>query len=695
MKCQQHLFFFIVGLYPYNINVANSFISIDFVIFVLMNSIYFLVYLFPLLIFLLTLVSAIFMSAHQSKKLVKTVEYTALVASFFALLTTSVQLFEVFDTGKNIVNSFSWASTGTREINILIKIDSLTAFFQFAVSLIVFAVHIYSLAYIKSKKRFYYGILGLFVFAMQLLLAQDNLVLFFVFWELIGVASFLFIDFDKTKSSARASVKAFLLNRVGDVGLLIAIALLFNYSLAISELKTLFVSLPNSTKYIVSIGILMAALVKSGQFPFSTWLSDAMEAPTSISALLHAATMVAAGIYLLVRMEFIFEEVQWIAEILIWLALFSTIFSALTAYFTTNLKKELAASTVSQLGFMAIAIGVGAWQAAILHLFTHAFFKATLFLGAGFLIEKNASKEMGEMGKNNYKKLPLFFIFYGLALAALVGLPLTSGFLSKEWILKETLANHFLAGIGLFLATFLTAFYGGRQLQPLFFNDKDNSSTKKMSKKWLWYLPFMLLFIGSFWFAFSFHPLKPHESYWIIYFPKLFSDAPAYFKTWLPILAILLTLLGLVLGFSKKLNDKLTQIKTLSSIKNYFLWQDNFFVFLFWKPITHTAFFTAQSVSKNELSSTPKSYFYVGFVLSFLDRKLDILIDIFSKTIVVLGYFMAWIDKYVVDFVTHFTTFIIKYAGKYLKDVQNGKVQSYVLILIAVLVLILFYLAIQ
>lgn len=670
-----------------------------------MNPIYFLVYLFPLLPFLFALLNFIFFSkTDKDNFLKKSIEYFALGFSFFALLATSAQLFEIFNTGKTISDSFLWTNTGTREINILIKIDSLTAFFQFSVSLIVFAVHIYSLVYIKKKKTFYYGILGLFVFAMQFLLAQDNLILFFVFWELIGLASFLLIDFDKTESSARASTKAFLLNRIGDVGLLVAIALLFNYSLSISELKTLFVSIPYSTKVIISIGILLAAFVKSGQFPFSTWLFDAMEAPTSISALLHAATMVAAGIYLLIRMEFVFQEVKIIAEILVWIALFSSIFSALTAYFTTNLKKELAASTVSQLGFMAIAVGVGAWQAAVLHLFTHAFFKATLFLGAGFFIEKNNSKEMEEMGKNNYKKLPILFILYGFALAALVGFPLTSGFLSKEWILKETLSNHFVIGIGLFLATFLTAFYGGRQLQPLFFNVEDSLTSLRalpfqtihkqnsISKKWLWYLPLAFLFMGSFWFTFSLHPLKPDESYWIKYLPKLLSNPPHHFKIWLPVLATFLTSLGLVLGFSKKLNKKLIEIKLLSNIRYYFLWQDRFFILFFWQPITQTAFLTAHNPSLISTQKFARFWITIAGILSIFDRKLDSFIDNFSKLIVVLGHFLAWIDKYIVDFVTHFVAFSINYAGKNLKNLQNGKVQFYILIVISVLILALIYL---
>ncbi|WP_375559026.1 NADH-quinone oxidoreductase subunit L [Bernardetia sp. OM2101] len=660
-----------------------------------MNSIYFLVYLFPLLSFLVALLSAVFFPKMKEDTVSKkSIEYAALGFSFFALLATSTQLFEVFNTGQPLSDSFLWTNTGTREINISIKIDSLTAFFQFSISLIVFAVHIYSLAYIKKKKTFYYGILGLFVFAMQFLLAQDNLILFFVFWELMGLASFLLIDFDKTEKSSRASTKAFLLNRIGDVGLLVAIALLFNYSLSISELKTTFVSIPYFTKVIISIGILLAALVKSGQFPFSTWLFDAMEAPTSISALLHAATMVAAGIYLLIRMEFVFEEVKIIAEILVWLALFSAVFSALTAYFTTNLKQQLAASTVSQLGFMAIAVGVGAWQAAVLHLFTHAFFKATLFLGAGFLIEKNGTKQMSEMGKDNYKKLPFFFLIYAFALAALVGIPFTSGFLSKEWILKETVENHFFIGIGLFVATFLTAFYGGRQLQPLFFNKEESnkSNGNNFSKKWLWYLPLVLLFGGSFWFVFSFHPLKPDESYWLKNLPKLFSNAPNQFKIWLPILATFLTFLGLTLGFSKKLNQKLIKIEFLPKIKNYFLWQDNFFILCFWKPVTQIATLTTQTKPPLTTQKIVRFYVNIALILSLFDRKLDSAIDNFSKVIVILGHFFAWIDKYVVDFSTHFAVFIINLAAKQLKSLQNGKVQFYLLIVVSVLILALIFL---
>ncbi len=630
--------------------------------------------------------------SSKNQTYTKIIEYVALGCSFFALGMTSMQLFEVFTTGKILSTSFVWANVGSKQINIQIRIDSLTAFFQFLVSLVVFVVHIYSLVYIKEKKRFYYGVLGLFVFAMQLLVAQDNLILFFVFWELVGLASYLLIDFGKTENSSRASTKSFLLNRLGDIGLLVTIALLFEHSLTISELKTVFTTLPFYTQLIISIGILLAALVKSGQFPFSTWLFDAMEAPTSISALLHAATMVAAGIYLLVRTEFVFEEVTLISQILVWLALFSLLFSALAAYFTANLKQQLAASTVSQLGFMAIAVGVGAWQAAVLHLFTHAFFKATLFLGAGFLIEKNSTKEMAEMGKNNYKALPLFFIMYGMALAALVGLPLTSGFLSKEWILKETLANNFLIGGILFLATFLTAFYGGRQLQLLFFNDKENNKDDTIEKKWSWYLPLLLLFMGNFWFLFAFHPLHPDESYWLSRFPRLFSEVPQTIKIWLPVFATLITLLGVFLGFSKRLNEKLIRVQTLVQIKNYFHQQDRFFILLFWKPITNTALIVAQKQPLFTTNKLANIWIRVASILFVFDRKIDSLIDSFSKIIVVAGYFSAWIDKYIVDFVTHLVVFIINYAGKYLKSLQSGKVQFYILIVISILTFALLYL---
>lgn len=658
-----------------------------------MNSLYFLIYLFPLLSFAYSFILFIFSIQTEKNSIYqKIAEYSATVFSFLALLTTIFQLSEVFETGKLISDTFLWTNTGTREINITLKIDSLTAFFQFLISLIVFAVHIYSLVYIKTQKLFYYAILGLFVFAMQSLLAQDNLILFFVFWELIGLSSFLLIDFDKTDSSSRSSTKAFLLNRIGDVGLLIAIALLFSYSLSISQLQNLFSTLPFSTKVIISIGILLAAFVKSGQFPFSTWLFDAMEAPTSISALLHAATMVAAGIYLLIRMQFVFLEMTTIAEILVYIALFSAIFSALSAYFTTNLKKILAASTVSQLGFMAIAVGVGAYQAAVLHLFTHAFFKATLFLGAGFFIQLNATKEIEEMGKNNYKKFPLLFVLYGMALAALIGFPLTSGFLSKEWILKETLASNFWIGIGLFVATFLTAFYGGRQLKALFFSKKDNSNNpnqKLISQKWLWYLPLVLLFMGSFWFSFSIHPLKPTESYWIKHLPKLFSAAPHSFEIWIPILATSLTFIGLILGFSIKVNQKLIRIPLLSSTKNYFLWQDHFFTSILWKPITQLAFLTAQKPAVISTQKFAPFWIYTASVLSLFDRKLDSFIDNFSKIIVVAGHFLAWIDKYVVDFSTHLVVFILNFAGKYLKSLQNGKVQFYLLVVMVILIFVL------
>ncbi|MEO1655168.1 MAG: NADH-quinone oxidoreductase subunit L, partial [Bacteroidota bacterium] len=342
----------------------------------------------------------------------------------------------------------------------------------------------------------YFGLLGFFTFAMLGLVLANNLLMLYVFWELVGLSSYLLIGFWYQKRKAyRAAKKAFLVNRLGDVGLLIGLILTFLYfdTWEIEMIKeklqeaSLAFNLANWELGIIALCLFCGALAKSAQFPLHFWLPDAMEGPTPVSALIHAATMVAAGVYLMARFYFLINldagiGMAFIGAITIFLGAFS-------ALVQNDIKKVLAYSTISQLGYMILALGVGGYTAGLFHLFTHAFFKAGLFLGAGAIIhalhklEKKVDFQfdpqniylMGGLGK----KLPFVFLTFSICSLSLCGLPLFSGFLSKDsiliasWAWAEALGQggswlFYLIPLTAFMGVFLTALYMGRLLWLVF-----------------------------------------------------------------------------------------------------------------------------------------------------------------------------------------------------------------------------------
>ncbi|NJM94598.1 MAG: NADH-quinone oxidoreductase subunit L [Cytophagales bacterium] len=360
---------------------------------------------------------------------------------------------------------------------------------------------------------------------MQGLVVSDNLLLTFLFWELVGFSSYLLIGFWYHKSSAaQAARKAFMMNRVGDLGFLLGLLILWAQyaTFDLSQLSQLFSStapaqgiwqghavngiqksseLSSLWLTLMGLGLFCGAVGKSAQFPLFTWLPDAMEGPTPVSALIHAATMVAAGVYLLVRVSALLT-----AEALVIIAVIgalTALLAALAATVQTDIKKVLAYSTVSQLGYMVLAVGTGAFAAAFFHLMTHAFFKACLFLGAGSVIHavhrarpEADAQDMRSMG-GLYKSLPWTFVTYAVASAALVGLPFFSGFLSKDLILES--AWHWAQGQGglawvLPLVAFgtvgITAYYMLRQVVWVFWEPIGAKNTA----------PYLVKMVHSWWF---------------------------------------------------------------------------------------------------------------------------------------------------------------------------------------------------
>ncbi|MEI7825565.1 MAG: NADH-quinone oxidoreductase subunit L [Chlorobiaceae bacterium] len=399
---------------------------------------------------------------------------------------------QAYDPAFRIAWDFTWIDLGNvpgvgpLQIKMGVVIDNLTAIMLAMVTLISLLVHLYSTGYMAGDKNYgrYFAFLGIFTFSMLGIVLSDNLFSIYIFWELVGLSSYLLIGFFFEKDSAAdAQKKAFLANRVGDIGMWLGILILysqfhtFSFEQIYANLAAGNFGLSNAWLTAAGILLFMGCVGKSAQFPLHVWLPDAMEGPTPVSALIHAATMVAAGVYFVAR---IFIMLTPDALHVIAFIGACTAFMAATIAITQNdIKRVLAYSTVSQLGYMVLGLGVGAYSAALFHLVTHAFFKACLFLGSGAIIHAmHHEQDMRWMGGLR-KHMPWTFATFTLATLALAGLPLTSGFLSKDAILAGAIGFAKVEGGGIyylipvlgFFSAMLTAFYMGRQIWLVFFGD--------------------------------------------------------------------------------------------------------------------------------------------------------------------------------------------------------------------------------
>tara|TARA_B110000259_G_scaffold131658_1_gene148503 strand:+ start:188 stop:2122 length:1935 start_codon:yes stop_codon:yes gene_type:complete len=415
------------------------------------------------------------------------------------------------------VHIVNWMSIGTFSADWSLKIDSLSSIMLVVVTYVSSLVHIYSAGYMKGDKSIprFMSYLSLFTFFMLILVTADNFLQLFVGWEGVGLASYLLIGFYHHKLSANlASMKAFIVNRVSDFGFVLGIALLF-LSFGSVEFSQIFSALSESPDQniiiwgltsidIIAILLFIGAMGKSAQIILHVWLADAMEGPTPVSALIHAATMVTAGVFLIARCSPIFENSQIALNFITIIGATTAIFAATIALTQNDIKKIIAYSTCSQLGYMFFACGVGAYSAGIFHLFTHAFFKALLFLGAGAVIYAlHHEQDIRKMG-GIAKKLPITTAVMWIGSLALIGLPPFAGFYSKDMILEAAYMSNssfgpyaFYMGI---LAAFLTAFYSWRLLFMVFhgktnMKEKDFNHVTEVPK--VMSIPLILLSIAS------------------------------------------------------------------------------------------------------------------------------------------------------------------------------------------------------
>jgi NADH-quinone oxidoreductase subunit L len=413
---------------------------------------------------------AITLGLKENKKFSVLASISACLISFLAaialFLTPPDQFFG------NIV----WLNFPGLQIEIGCIVDHLTRLMLLVVTGVGFFIHLFAYGYMKEDPGLarFFAKLSLFMFSMIGIVLANNLIMMFMFWELVGLSSYLLIGFwFERPSAAEAAKKAFLVNRIGDFGFMIGILLVWQLwgTINFAELEMLIHNHPLQGSLITFavLGLFCGCMGKSAQFPLHVWLPDAMEGPTPVSALIHAATMVAAGVYMLSRVYFILALSPFAMHVIAWIGGFTALFAALIALQQNDIKRILAYSTLSQLGYMVMAVGLGAWASGMFHLTTHAFFKALLFLGAGSVIHGlHHEQNIWKMG-GVFRKMKITSITFFIGTAALMGIPFFSGFYSKEGILFSAYHNNKYLFIMSLTTVILTCFYMTRLIVVAFF----------------------------------------------------------------------------------------------------------------------------------------------------------------------------------------------------------------------------------
>jgi len=494
---------------------------------------------------------------------------TSLFVSISSILSFLI-FYKVFNESyTNNLDVLTWINSGTFNVNWSIKIDALSSVMLVVVTLVSSIVHIYSIGYMSHdphKQRFM-SYLSLFTFSMLMLVTSDNFLQLFFGWEGVGLCSYFLIGFWFKKESANAAaIKAFVVNRVGDFGFALGIFLIFylfgtvNYTEVFElipqslEKELSFLGINFNAINLVCILLFIGAMGKSAQIFLHTWLPDAMEGPTPVSALIHAATMVTAGVFLVVRCSPIYEYSPLALNIITIVGMSTAFFAATVALAQDDIKKIIAYSTCSQLGYMFFAVGVGAYNVAMFHLFTHAFFKALLFLGSGSVIHSFKDEQNINLMGGVWKKIPYTWVLMIIGTLALTGFPFLSGFYSKDAIiefayLRGNTAGYFAAGIGIFTAL-LTSIYSWRLLFKTFhgnYNNKKLNISSMHESPMVMIIPLIILAIGAIFSGFLFKDLfigiESSSNFWknsIFFLEPLSHDhPPSWFVLLTPILVIL------------------------------------------------------------------------------------------------------------------------------------------------------------
>ena len=633
-----------------------------------------------------------------------------------------------------ITGEFTWIDLsgssvlGAVKIELGVLIDNISAIMLVTVYIISFVVHVFSIDYMKGDIRYnrYFAYLGIFTFSMNGIVLTHNFLMMYIFWELVGLSSYLLIGFwYEKKSASDAGKKAFIVNRVGDIGMLIGILLIFtNYHTFTFD--KIFTAISNgqlpfdSGFWLTVTGILLfcGAVGKSAQFPLHVWLPDAMEGPTPVSALIHAATMVAAGVYFIVR---IFPILSGGALFVIAIIGALSAFIPATIALTQNdIKRVLAYSTISQLGYMIMALGVGAYTFAFFHLITHAFFKACLFLGSGSVIHSmHHEQDIRNMGGLR-KKMPLTYYTFLIASLALSGVPLTSGFLSKDGIIAGSYAfalitGHWLFPIVGFLVAILTAFYMFRLIILTFHGEPRDQHKYEHAKesKFAMAMPLVVLATLSIFIWYTPNPFNPDAGWvlskWVkapeLYTPNssrysfmqtgsaeepmkenveaakpevtyssTYTEAMHHAHIPTMILSMIMALSGILIAFLfyqyKKINvDKVKErFKPLYNL-SYNKW--------YFDEIYQVSFVAGTIV--------------LSRILAWFDNKvIDGIVNGSATVTKWFSNFSGTFDNVIVDGIVNFTAYFSGMLGLFFRKFQTGRVQTYIVLVIFSIVILLF-----
>jgi len=568
-----------------------------------------------------------------------------------------------------------WINVGNFNFEVGMFIDGLTSVMLMVVSIVSLLVQIYSIGYMHGDIRYsrYYAYISLFTFAMLLLVLANNFLEIFVSWELVGLCSYLLIGFwFEKKSASDAGKKAFITTKIGDVGFLIGILLLFAYTGTFNFIEiSKAISgglIAGATLTIIAVLIFCGAVGKSAQFPLHVWLPDAMEGPTPVSALIHAATMVAAGVYLVGRTYFLFDKSPDALLVVAYIGTFTAFFSATIALVTNDIKRVLAYSTVSQLGYMMMGLGVGGYSASLLHLTTHAFFKALLFLCAGSVIHSVGIQDIREMG-GLWKKMKITSITFLIAALSIAGIPPLSGFYSKDEILSAAFTGGhiwiYLIGT---LTSFLTAFYMFR-LFFLAFTGETRSKLHSHESPFNMTIPLIVLAVLTIFSGFLL--TREHVFLKLVNFPgkEFIGEESSHFVMFT---SVFVGILGISLAFFIYYKKLIPVEKIVNSIPSLYkilinkYYVDEIYDKIIIKPVMKLAGVFA----KFDLKVIDGAVNGSGFMTLLISKLQDLF------------------DRIVVDGAVNGVGWITTKTGNVLKLIQTGFIQNYMLIVIAGLVIL-------
>ncbi len=631
--------------------------------------------------------------------------------------------------------NYQWFSLGNRTIDIGVGIDNLASLMLIVVTLISFLVHLFSTEYMSEDKRYprFYAYLGIFTFSMLGIVLANNLFNMYIFWELVGLSSYLLIGFWYEKdSAANASKKAFITNRIGDFGFLAGILIAF-FTFNTFMFDDIFNQINNgvlpfdSGTMLTVMGILLfcGAIGKSAQSPLHVWLPDAMEGPTPVSALIHAATMVAAGVYLTARIFPLFtaDAMTFVAYI----GAFTAFMSATIGITQTDFKRVLAYSTVSQLGFMVMSLGVGAYTYGFFHLVTHAWFKACLFLASGSVIHAmhhsmhklhdhhSDPQDIRNMGGLR-RTMPKTYYAFIMATIAISGVPLTSGFLSKDGILAGTLAfgnlsGHWLIPVMAFVSAGMTAFYMFRLTIVSFYGEhKTEIASKTHENNSQILIPLIVLAVLSIWIFYSFNPIDAGSGWFAKAVKPVASVVPAEYQydfitsnnsaihtdntitnshSYLNkfeeemhhqhypamILSLLIAGFGIFLSYMFYYYKKIDPDKVANAIKPLYNLSFNKWYF----DEIYQKLFIGGTILLTKAMHWVDTYIFDGIVNGF------------AALWRMFGVFIGKFDNVVVDGLVNLSGGVIGFSGSMLRKLQTGRLQTYLLLSVIGVILLLWW----